>query len=187
MLALLLSFEIVVSLKCLYIVLEYIGKGLNDSWHILWWWWWLCARLMYLLSVPFPLRTRAFQREERNLTAFLAAPIDKWVASTYDVSPLPSTIIITLSPPSSPHSLPPLPLPPAGWSTLCCGGLSFHPYPGPVEGEEADVHEKTASASPHQKQQLLTCQEVRKSLPTLQSYSLPLQYVLPLYIALYVT
>ena len=85
---------------------------MNDSWHILWWWWWWrwwCARLVHLLSVLFPLRTRAFQREERNLTAFLAAPIDKWVASTYDVSPLPPTIIIILSLPSPPHSLPPLP------------------------------------------------------------------------------
>jgi E3 ubiquitin-protein ligase UBR4 len=40
------------------------------------------------------LRTRAFQREERNLASFLAAPVDKWVASSYELdSPLYAVVV----------------------------------------------------------------------------------------------
>ena len=85
------------------LILQYVTQGVgtvvkssSGSWHILRWSW--CGRLM-LLCVLLLLRTRAFQREERNLAAFLATPTDKWVASTYDVSHM---III---PPPSPHPL----------------------------------------------------------------------------------
>jgi E3 ubiquitin-protein ligase UBR4 len=38
--------------------------------------------------------TRAFQREERNLASFLAAPVDKWVASSYELdSPLYAVVV----------------------------------------------------------------------------------------------
>ena len=78
---------------------------------------------MYLLAI---LRTRAFQREERNLALFLSATADKWVHSSYEVSC--DTLLLQQDKYSLVPSL-------AGRSSVCSSGVPVLTNTDSMEGE----------------------------------------------------
>ena len=120
-------------------------------------------------------RTRAFQREERSLASFLTAPVEKWVASSYEVLCERVSVcvrvvwfvcMLSLSFGAAMCVCDLLLFlwctfsGAVGWTAVCGGCVTVSPDSGSVEGTPTLLPQTTPPLGPHQEDQLLPHQDV---------------------------